>query len=126
MMRLLLLLVESDRRRLLVLSMLVMTTVALLGVAIAAHDLSASLAPLSGDQPDDQRLTVPSAGLTIGIAVAKTLVIVVAGGTLLVRICNPFLRRLEESEARLQAVFGGAGDGIITVSPNGTIESFNR
>ncbi len=28
--------------------------------------------------------------------------LVIAGGTLLVRICNPFIRRLEESEARLR------------------------
>ncbi len=58
-------------------------------------------------------------------AVAETLVLVIAGGTLLVRVCNPFIRRLEESEARIRAIVCTAGDGIITVDPQGAIESFN-
>lgn len=36
------------------------------------------------------------------LAAAETLALVIAGGTLLVRVCNPFIRRLEESEARLR------------------------
>ena len=48
------------------------------------------------------------------LAGAETLVFVIAGAALLVRICNPFIRRLEESEARVRAIVSSAGDGIIT------------
>ena len=56
----------------------------------------------------------------------ETLVLVIAGGTLLVRVCNPFIRRLEESDARLRAIVSTAGDGIITLDERGRIKSFNR
>jgi PAS domain-containing protein len=60
------------------------------------------------------------------LAIVESLALVIAGGTLLVRVCNPFLRRLEESEARIRAIVTTAGDGIITVDRQGTIHSFNR
>jgi PAS domain S-box-containing protein len=59
------------------------------------------------------------------LAVVESLVFVIAGGALLVRVCNPFMRRLEESEARVRAIVSLAGDGIITVDRQGTIETFN-
>ena len=60
------------------------------------------------------------------LAAAQTLVFVIAGGALLVRLCNPFLRRLEESEARVRAIVSMAGDGIVTLDSQGTIDTFNR
>ncbi len=59
------------------------------------------------------------------LAEAEALVFVIAGAALLVRVCNPFLRRLEESEAQVRAIVNTAGDGIITVDSRGTIETFN-
>jgi len=60
------------------------------------------------------------------LAVVETLALVIAGGTLLVRVCNPFIRRLEESDARIRAIVCTAGDGIITIDQQGTINSFNQ
>jgi PAS domain S-box-containing protein len=60
------------------------------------------------------------------LALVQALALVIAGGTLLVRLCNPFLRRLEESEGRVRAILSTAGDGIITLDEPGTITSLNR
>ncbi len=60
------------------------------------------------------------------LAAVETLTLVIAGGALLVRVCNPFIRRLEESDARIRAIVCTAGDGIITIDRQGTIDSFNR
>ena len=59
-------------------------------------------------------------------AAAKSLFVVLAGGTLLVRASNPVTRRLEQSEARMRAIVTTAGDGIITLDEQGVIESFNH
>jgi PAS domain S-box-containing protein len=60
------------------------------------------------------------------LALGETLVLVIAGGTLLVRLVNPFIRRLEESDARIRAIVSTAGDGIVTLDRRGTILSFNQ
>jgi PAS domain S-box-containing protein len=60
------------------------------------------------------------------LALAQSLALVIGGGTLLVRLCNPFLRRLEESEGRERAIVSTAADGIITLDPHGTIKSLNQ
>ncbi len=68
----------NERRRLLVFLILILAGVALTGVGVTAYDTSPWL------------------------AAAKTLVVVIAGGTLLVRVTNPFMRRLEQNLAMLQ------------------------
>jgi light-regulated signal transduction histidine kinase (bacteriophytochrome) len=75
----------NDRWRLMLLSIGILLVVSLSGVAVTAWQY--------------QLGSVHKAGL----AVSETLLLVIAGGTVLVRICNPFIRRLEESEARLRA-----------------------
>jgi PAS domain S-box-containing protein len=74
----------------------------------------------------DPAASGPAWRRTLLLAVGETLVLVIAGGTLLVRACNPFIRRLEESDSRLRAIVSTAGDGIITLDERGTIDSFNR
>jgi light-regulated signal transduction histidine kinase (bacteriophytochrome) len=75
----------NDRWRLMLLSIAILLVVSLSGVAVTFwhYHLGA-----------DHRAL---------LAVSQTLLLVIAGGTLLVRICNPFIRRLEESETRLRA-----------------------
>ncbi|MBI3838604.1 MAG: hypothetical protein HY288_11815 [Planctomycetia bacterium] len=75
----------NDRWRLMLLSIAILLSVSLAGVAVTAWQF---------------QLGTEHWAL---VAVAETLVLVIAGGTLLVRICNPFIRRLEESEVRLRA-----------------------
>lgn len=54
------------------------------------------------------------------------LLVVFAAATLFVRISNPLVRRLQESEARLRAVFRTAADGILIIGNGRIIESFNN
>ncbi len=101
----------GDRMRLMAFSIAILTVVSLAGVAVTLYQSGAHQTGLW------DRSTL--------LAVAQALLFVIAGGTLLVRVCNPFIRRLEESEARLRAIVSTAGDGIITVNRQGTIDSFN-
>jgi PAS domain S-box-containing protein len=101
----------SDRTRLMAFSIAILLAVALSAVAVTVFHFQ--VFP-SGSHERASRL-----------ATAQTLVFVIAGGALLVRICHPFLRRLEESEARVRAIVTTAGDGIITVEPDGTIDTIN-
>ena len=68
----------SDRYRLLILSTLILAGVSFTGVAVTAFDQSP------------------------WIAGVKTLAVIIGGGTLLVRVTNPFVRRLELNVAQLQ------------------------
>lgn len=70
----------SDRWRLLILLTLILGGVSLTGVVVTAFDPSPW-----------------SAGV-------KTLAVIIGGGTLLVRVTNPFVRRLEQNVAQLQEV----------------------
>jgi PAS domain S-box-containing protein len=101
----------GDRMRLMVLSIAILAVVSMSGAWVALGH--------SGLFHADRALW-PAL-----MALCETLALVIAGGTLLVRVCNPFIRRLEESEARIRAILSTAGDGIITVDMAGTIDSFN-
>jgi PAS domain S-box-containing protein len=57
-----------------------------------------------------------------GVAVG----LILCGAFLFVRISNPLIRRLEESEASTQAILDTAPDGIITFDASGTIQSLNH
>jgi PAS domain S-box-containing protein len=59
------------------------------------------------------------------VTLAVVLVVVSAGTLLFVRVSAPLLRRLEQSEARHRTILNNAPDGIITVSDEGRVESFN-
>jgi PAS domain S-box-containing protein len=105
---------SRDRRRLLVFSTTILGTVALLSAAVTAFQLGTQS---SGDADSWRR--------AVQLAIAETLVLVIAGGALLVRVVNPFVRRLEESEAQVRAIVATAADGILALDRQGTIQSFN-
>jgi PAS domain S-box-containing protein len=111
---------SRDRARLLVFSTAILCAVALLSAAVTAFHL----APLAGGQVSDEAARAWFRALSL--AGCGTLILVIAGGTLLVRVVNPFVRRLEESEAQLRAIVSTAGDGIVTLDRRGTIHSVNR
>jgi PAS domain S-box-containing protein len=101
----------SDRLRLMALSIVILLVVSLAAVVVTVFQFRVF------PQRSHEHAT--------RLATAETLVFVIAGGALLVRICNPLLRRLEESEARVRAIVSMAGDGIITVDAQGTVDTFN-
>jgi PAS domain S-box-containing protein len=43
----------------------------------------------------------------------------------IIRLMNPVLRRLEESEARLRGIINGAAEGIISIGGDGLVSSLN-
>ncbi|MHC4697720.1 MAG: PAS domain S-box protein [Planctomycetota bacterium] len=53
-------------------------------------------------------------------------VVVLVGAMLFIRVSNPLVRRLQQSEARTRAILETAADGILTISDRGVIESFNN
>ena len=101
----------SDRTRLMVFSIAILLGVSLAAVVVTVFQFR--VLPHTSHERASR------------LAAAETLVFIIAGAALMVRICNPFLRRLEESEARVRAIVTTAGDGIITVDPDGTIDSIN-
>ncbi|HVX14705.1 MAG TPA: ATP-binding protein [Pirellulales bacterium] len=82
----------NDRRRLMMLSVSVLTVVSLGAVAITSMHLIPSLAALSDR----------SVAKSLGLALGSTAVFIFAGATLLLRISQPLLRRLETSERKLR------------------------
>ncbi len=62
------------------------------------------------------------AGIVTGSA---ALAVVLVGAVLFIRVSDPLLRRIHESEARTRAIVETAADGIITISEKGVIETFN-
>jgi PAS domain S-box-containing protein len=57
------------------------------------------------------------------IAGASTLFVILVGTGLAVRVSNPLLWRLEESEARHRAVLASTLDPVLTIDPAGHIRS---
>jgi len=53
-------------------------------------------------------------------------VMVAFGAILFFRFSIPLIARLESGERRMRAIVETAVDGILTISPDGTIETFNR
>lgn len=84
----------DERRRLMTLSVSVLTIVSLGAVAITGLHLSPSLAAM----------TRPPLAGNLLLALGSTAVFVFAGATLLLRISQPLLRRLEESERKLRGL----------------------
>lgn len=82
----------NDRRRLMVLSVAVLTTVSLGAVGITAVHL---LASVGSDGPEMM-------AKRLGLALGNTAIFVVAGACLLLRISQPLLRRLEQNERELR------------------------
>lgn len=64
-----------------------------------------------------------SAGISAGVWGALA---VAVGAFFLVRRTGPMLARIEEGEARMQAILRSASDAILTIDESGTIRSFNR
>jgi len=60
------------------------------------------------------------------ISMLLTLVLVITGGILFVRISNPLIRKLERSEAGYRAIVEAAVDGIINIDSRGTINYTNK
>ena len=82
----------NDRRRLMMLSVLVLTVVSLGAVGITSLHLVPSLASVT------QKPVAKSLALALG----NTAVFVFAGATLLLRISQPLLRRLEATDRKLR------------------------
>ena len=103
----------NDRRRLLTLSVLVLT-----GVSLATTTATAwQLLPIDPYQTDAPR--------AFRLALGSTAVVIFAGATLLLRVAQPLLRRLEESEAQTRAIIETAADGILTFDAQGVVRSCN-
>jgi PAS domain S-box-containing protein len=105
----------SDRRRLLVLSVLILAGVSLAAVAVTAYHLA----------PDSDQTVQRPMIESLRCALGSTAVVVFAGATLLLRANQPFIRRLQESEAQTRAIVETAVDGLITTDERGVIRSFN-
>ena len=115
----------NDRRRLLVLGILILSGVSLCSVAIAGwHFRRAAFEVQSSNlvaSPAEcnAALVAPPAILPFAraawLAAGTTAVIVIAGGTLLILVTNLTMRRLEESESRMRAILNSSGGGIRTV-----------
>ncbi len=103
----------NDRRRLLTLSVLILTGVSLASMAATAWQLLPS-DPYGIDAARSFRL-----------ALGSTAVMIFAGATLLLRVAQPLLRRLEESEAQMRAIIETAVDGILTFDAEGVVLSCN-
>jgi PAS domain S-box-containing protein len=103
----------NDRRRLLTLSVMILTGVSLAAMAATAWQL------LPADSSG------PLAARSIRLALGSTAVMIFAGATLLLRVAQPLLRRLEESEAQTRAIIETAVDGIITFDGAGKVQSCN-
>ncbi|HVX64040.1 MAG TPA: ATP-binding protein [Pirellulales bacterium] len=102
----------NDRRRLLTLSVLVLSAVSLATMAVTAWQLLPA---------GSAAWHTPSFRFALG----STAVLIFAGATLLLRVAQPLLRRLEESEAQTRAIIETAVDGIITIDQRGTVLSCN-
>ena len=88
----------SDRRRLLVFSVIVLCTVTLAGVGITAYQFSQYAVAERTAGPED----AASPWHAIWLSVLETSIAIVAGGTLLVRVVHPFIRLLQDTKARLE------------------------
>ena len=88
----------TDRRRLLVFSVIVLTTVTLAGVGITAYHFSQYAAAERAAGPE----AAISAWHPTWLSVLETSIAIVAGGTLLVRVVHPFIRLLQDTKARLE------------------------
>lgn len=87
----------SDRRKLLFFSICVLVLVTLSGVGLTAYhtyEYAIERERLGAEQV--------SLGHPIVLSVFNTLIVMVAGGTLLVRVVNPFIRLLQDVKARLE------------------------
>lgn len=102
----------NDRRRLLTLSVLVLTAVSLAAMAVTAWQLL----------PAD---CVAWDWRSLQFALGSTAVMIFAGAALLLRVAQPLIRRLEESEARTRAIIETAVDAIITFDHDGIVQSCN-
>lgn len=103
----------NDRRRLLTLSVLILTGVSLAAMAATAWQLL----PADPYGADAMR--------SFKLALGSTAVTIFAGATLLLRVAQPLLRRLEESEAQTRAIIETAVDGIVTFDAQGVVQSCN-
>src|SRR5262245_39214582 len=111
-----------DRQRLLVYSTLILAVVAAAGVGITGLQFELAAPVHFHPSPEEAAARYTTA---VWLAVAQTLVVVVAGGTLLLRVIHPFTSRLEKSESRIRTILNTAGDGILTIDATGRIESMN-
>ncbi|HVC93330.1 MAG TPA: ATP-binding protein [Pirellulales bacterium] len=105
----------NDRRRLLILSVLVLSGVSFAAVAVTAYHLA----------PADEAAVQRPPAESFRFAALSTAVIIFAGATLLLRASQPFIRRLQESEAQTRAIVETAVDGLITTDDLGIVRSFN-
>lgn len=103
----------NDRRRLLTFSVLILTGVSLAAMAATAWQL------LPADPYG------AAAVRSFKLALGSTAVTIFAGATLLLRVAQPLLRRLEESEAQTRAIIETAVDGIVTFDAQGVVQSCN-
>jgi PAS domain S-box-containing protein len=60
------------------------------------------------------------------VAAGVTATLVLCGVVLFLRVSDPLIRRLEESEASTQTILNTAPDGIISFGASGTIHSLNH
>ncbi|MBX7164769.1 MAG: PAS domain S-box protein [Pirellulales bacterium] len=112
---------RPDRRRLLLFTTAVMAGVGVASVGFAVWSLRDLVeASLGFDPWLHQRLINAQRNL-----VAATLLGMIGGGALLLRVITPFAERLEASEARTSAIVAHAVDGILTIDASGTIGSMN-
>ncbi|HUY36121.1 MAG TPA: ATP-binding protein [Pirellulales bacterium] len=105
----------NDRRRLLILSVLVLLVVSTAAFAVTTYHLA----------PSSEKSVQRPLAESLRFAAGSTAVIVFAGATLLLRASQPFIRRLQESESQTRAIVETAVDGLITTDDRGTVRSFN-
>jgi PAS domain S-box-containing protein len=112
----------NDRRRLLLLSILVTVAVAAACVLVTSYHLYYSAWRLEQSSPPDVWSHWIEACWTAGGTIA---VVFVAGGALFLRINQSFIQRLELSEARNRAIIDTAVQAIVTADDRGRVMSFN-
>jgi len=119
----------DDRMRVLVLSNALMALVGAAAVAVTIFLLNRAIeSPLVS--PGDGSMNVPPEirdrfGIAINLAIAASLVVIIGGCAMLLRIIGPLWRRLATSEAWTKAVVTNVADGILIVDSQQLIRSYN-
>lgn len=121
----------DDRMRVLILSNALMALVGATAVAVAIFLLNRALGtPLSSLPSGGSMNSLPPEvrdrfNVAISLAIATSLVLIIGGCAMLLRILGPLWRRLATSEAWTEAVVSNVADGILVVDAGQLIRSYN-
>ncbi len=120
----------NDRKRVLVLSNTLMALVGVTAVAVTIVLLSRAIespliSPGSGGSLNLPPETRDRFGVAVNLAIATSLVLIIGGCAMLLRIIGPLWRRLATSEAWTKAVVTNVADGILVIDSQQLIRSYN-